>query len=285
MNQELYRSATRSRRQKTGFIIPAYLSAFPDVYDKGEKDMIAKTEQDIEGLKKIGKVVAIIRDELKEMTKPGMRTIDLDLHAAKLFEQYGALSGPKVTYDFPGFTCISVNEEVAHGIPGDRIIQEGDLVNVDVSASLDGYFADTGVSFVVGNGDPKLTQLCEASILAFEAGAQKIRAGSKRSNAGKATYNTAKKLGFTIITNLTGHGIGKSLHDDPEYILSYYDPTDNGLWKEGMVIAYEPFVSTKAEEVAEGNDGWTLKTDDGSFVAQYEHTMIITKGEPIILTK
>ncbi|WP_017813911.1 MULTISPECIES: type I methionyl aminopeptidase [Paenibacillus] len=247
--------------------------------------MIAKTEQDIEGLKKVGKVVAIIRDELKNMAKPGVRTIDLDLRAAELFEQYGAVSAPKVTYDFPGYTCISINEEVAHGIPGERVIQEGDLVNVDVSGSLDGYFADTGVSFVVGKGDPRLTALCEASIQAFDAAAKKIKAGSKRSNAGKASHNTARKLGFTVITNLTGHGIGKSLHDEPEYILSYYDPTDNDLWKEGSVIAFEPFVSTKAEEVYEGSDGWTLKTDDGSYVAQYEHTLIITKGEPIILTK
>lgn len=248
--------------------------------------MIAKTEQEIEGLKKIGRIVALIRDELKEMAKPGVRTIDLDLRAAELFKEHGAVSAPKSTYDFPGYTCISVNEEVAHGIPSERVIQEGDLVNVDVSASCDGYFADTGVSFVVGKGDPRLVELCEAAVEAFEAGAAKIKAGSKRNNAGKAAYNVARRHGFNIIETLTGHGIGTALHDEPEYILSYYDPTDTDLWKEGSVIAFEPFVSTNAREVVEDeHDGWTLRADDGSLVAQYEHTMIITKGAPIILTK
>lgn len=135
--------------------------------------MIAKTEEDFNGLKEIGRIVASIRDTLVERTVPGVTTKELDDLAGELFEKEGAISAPKSEYDFPGFTCISVNEEVAHGIPGDRVIQEGDIVNIDVSGSKNEYFADTGISFVVGQGDEVLTKICEVAKLAFEAGLKK----------------------------------------------------------------------------------------------------------------
>ncbi|WP_338754304.1 type I methionyl aminopeptidase [Bacillus sp. FJAT-52991] len=247
--------------------------------------MIIKNDEELQALKKIGKIVAEIRDEMRAATKPGVTTKELDLLGGELFAKHGAVSGPKGEYDFPGFTCISVNDEVAHGIPGERVLQEGDLVNIDVSGSYDGYFADTGISFVVGEGDPVLTKLCQAAEMAFEHGLTKAKAGSKQNQIGKAVMNEARRQGFTVIKNLTGHGIGRSLHEAPDHILNYFDPWDNALLKEGMVIAFEPFVSTKAEMIVEGGDGWTYKTPDGSLVAQIEHTIVITKGEPLILTK
>ncbi|MFD2682328.1 type I methionyl aminopeptidase [Bacillus seohaeanensis] len=246
--------------------------------------MIVKTDEELQALKEIGKVVAGIRDELKGLTKPGITTKELDDIAGKRFEEHGAISGPKGEYDFPGYTCISVNEEVAHGIPSDRVIQEGDLVNIDVSGSKNGYYADTGISFVVGNGDPKLNELCEAVQKVFDAGLKKAKAGSKQNGIGKAVHNEAKKQGFTVIMNLTGHGVGRALHEKPDHILNYFDPWDNDLLKEGAVIAYEPFVSTSAQQVIEKGDDWTYITPDNSFVAQIEHTIVITKNEPIILT-
>ncbi|WP_017755290.1 type I methionyl aminopeptidase [Calidifontibacillus oryziterrae] len=246
--------------------------------------MVVTTEEELEALKKIGKIVATIRDEMVKNTKPGITTKELDYIGEQLFEKYGAISGPKGEYDFPGFTCISVNEEVAHGIPGNRIIKAGDLVNIDVSGSKNGYFADTGISFVVGDNNPKLVELCDVTKKVFEAGLKKIKAGSKFNGVGKTVFNTARKNGYTVIKNLTGHGIGKSLHEEPDHILNYFDPWDNALFKEGMVIAFEPFVSTNAEEVFEEADGWTFVTRDKSFVAQYEHTLIVTKNEPIIIT-
>jgi methionyl aminopeptidase len=246
--------------------------------------VIIKTEEDLKGIQEIGKIVATIRDEMIQATKPGMTTKELDDFAGKLFEKFGAVSGPKGEYDFPGFTCISVNEEVAHGIPGNRVIQEGDLVNIDVSGSKNGYFADTGLSFVVGEGDQVLFNLCEVAKKAFDAGLSKIKVGSRKSGIGKAVYQTARKHGFTVIKNLTGHGIGLSLHEPPDHILNYYDAWDNELLKEGMVIAFEPFISTGAEEVIEKGDGWTYITEDKSFVAQIEHTIIVTKKGPIIVT-
>lgn len=247
--------------------------------------MIIQTEEDLQGLKEIGKIVAVIRDEMIKMTKPGITTKELDDFAGELFEKYGAVSGPKGVYDFPGFTCISVNEEVAHGIPGKRVINEGDLVNIDVSGSKDGYFADTGLSFVVGNGDPMLYALCDVAQKAFEAGLTKIKAGSKLNGIGKAVNNTAKQHGFTVIKNLTGHGVGRSLHESPQHIMNYYEPWDNGLLKDGMVLAFEPFISSNDEEVYEKGDGWTYVTVNQSYVAQIEHTVIVTKNEPIIITE
>lgn len=245
--------------------------------------MIVKTEEDINGIKEIGKIIASIRDELVQRTIPGITTKELDDLAGDLFENAGAVSAPKGEYDFPGFTCISVNDEVAHGIPGQRVIQEGDLVNIDVSASKNGYFADTGISFVVGNGEEILTKICDVAKAAFEAGLQKVKPGSKMSRIGKAVHETAKQHGLTVIKNLTGHGVGCSIHEAPDHILNYYDPWDNEILKDGMVIAFEPFISTLEEEVFQKNDGWTYATKK-SYVAQIEHTIIVTKDGPIIVT-
>lgn len=245
--------------------------------------MIAKTEEDINGLKEIGKIVAFIRDELVRRTIPGITTKELDDIAGELFAREGAVSAPKSEYDFPGYTCISVNEEVAHGIPGDRVIQEGDLVNIDVSGSKNSYFADTGISFVVGEGEEVLTKLCDAAKQAFEAGLKKAKPGSKKSGIGKAVFQTAKQHGFTVIKNLTGHGIGHTIHEAPDHIYNYNDTSDDELLKEGMVIAFEPFISTLEEEVFQKDDGWTFATAKSS-VAQLEHTIILTKNGPIIIT-
>ncbi|WP_066254684.1 type I methionyl aminopeptidase [Neobacillus drentensis] len=246
--------------------------------------MIAKTEEDFNGLKEIGRIVAGIRDELVQRAVPGVTTKELDDIAGDLFEKEGAISAPKGEYDFPGYTCISVNEEVAHGIPSSRVIQEGDLVNIDVSGSKNGYFADTGISIVIGKGEEILTKICDVAREAFEAGLKKAKPGSKISGMGKVVYQTARNQGLTVIKNLTGHGIGRTIHEQPDYIYNYNETSDNGLLKEGMVIAFEPFISTHDEEVFQLEDGWTFVTEK-SFVAQYEHTLIVTKNGPVILTR
>ncbi|GIO25209.1 type I methionyl aminopeptidase [Oceanobacillus sp. J11TS1] len=245
--------------------------------------MIAKTEEDFNGLKVIGKICGAIRNELVRGAKPGITTKELDEMAGEMFEKAGAQSAPKGEYDFPGYTCISVNEEVAHGIPGKRVIQEGDLVNIDVSGSKNGYFADTGISFVVGEGDEILQKICDVAKEAFDAGLKKAKPGSKKSGLGKAVHNVAKQHDLTVIKNLTGHGVGRSIHEAPDHIFNYYSRWDDEILKEGMVIAFEPFISTLEEEVFQSEDGWTFLTDE-SFVAQCEHTIILTKDGPIITT-
>ncbi|WP_010530517.1 type I methionyl aminopeptidase [Lentibacillus jeotgali] len=246
--------------------------------------MVAKTKKDFDGLKAIGKICGEIRDELVHSAKPGISTKELDEIARETFEKAGAQSAPKGEYDFPGYTCISINKEIAHGIPKrKRIIQEGDIVNIDVSGSKNGYFADTGISFVVGKGETTLQKICDVSKEAFDIGLKKAKPGSKKNALGKAVHNVAKRYGLTVIKNLTGHGVGRSIHEEPKHIFNYYTRWDDEILKDGMVIAFEPFISTSEEEVFQSEDGWTFLTDE-SFVAQYEHTIILTNEGPIITT-
>ena len=248
--------------------------------------MIVKTNEELQSLKDIGYICALIRDKMKEATVPGITTKELDDIAKELFEQHGALSAPIHDENFPGQTCISVNEEVAHGIPGKRVIREGDLVNIDVSALKNGYYADTGISFVVGEADnPMKQKVCDVALEAFDAAMTKVKPGTKLSQIGKAVHATARKNDVTVIKNLTGHGVGQSLHEAPSHVMNYYDPKDKTLLKEGTVIAVEPFISSNATFVTEGKNEWAFETKDKSYVAQIEHTVIVTKDGPLLTTK
>ena len=247
--------------------------------------MTIESDKDLQALSVIGKIVARTLQEMMKRTEPGMTTLELDMIGKQLLEQYGAKSAPKVTYNFPGYTCISVNEEVAHGIPGQRIISAGDVVNIDVSAERNGYFADTGGTFVVPPSTVLKDRLCQATRLSLSEAMNSARAGMPLNGIGKAIQRVAKNKGFRIIKNLCSHGVGRSLHEEPKEIPGYYVPTDRRKLHEGMVITIEPFLSTKARQVAEMDDGWTLVGGRGNLSAQYEHTMVITKGKPIILTQ
>lgn len=247
--------------------------------------MIVKTDEELEGLRVIGKIVAEIRETLKDATVPGITTKELDDMAGRLFSEKGAVSAPIDQYDFPGYTCISVNHQVAHGIPGSYVIKDSDLVNIDVSGSLGGYFADTGISFVAGTPDEAKQKLCDVAKSSLDRALLKVKAGSSLNQIGKAVEREAKDQGLYVIKNLTGHGIGRALHEEPQHVLNYYDPWDKILLTDGMVLAVEPFISQKAEHVIELDDGWTFVTPDESLVAQIEHTIVVTKGKPIILTQ
>ncbi|MBD8007438.1 type I methionyl aminopeptidase [Bacillus norwichensis] len=246
--------------------------------------MVASSQKDLQGIIEAGKVISEIRDEMIANTKPGVTTKELDEIAEQMFKKYGAESAPLKTFNFPGYTCISVNEEVAHGIPGKREIRDGDIVNIDVSGSYKGYYVDTGRSFLVGEGSSEISELLDVTEHVFNEGLKRFKAGAKMNMVGRSVHRAAKQSGYTVIKNLTGHGVGSSLRDAPDHIFSYYLPWDNDLFKNGMVIAFEPFVSTVDEEVYEKEDGWTLVTKKGGYVAQIEHTIIITKDEPIVVT-
>lgn len=247
--------------------------------------MTVESEDDIVGLKRIGRIVSLVLHELLETAEPGMTTLELDRLGGQLLEQHGARSAPKLTYDFPGYTCISINEEAAHGIPGGRVIRAGDVLNVDVSAELGGYFADTGGTRVIPPTNPQKTRLCHATRTALEQAMKQARAGQPISGIGAAIERVAKSYGFKIIENLGSHGVGRALHEAPEHIPGYFDPKDKRLLTEGMVITIEPFLSTKSRIVNETDDGWTLVGVPGNLSAQYEHTMIITQGDPIVVTQ
>ncbi|GFP76060.1 type I methionyl aminopeptidase [Clostridium fungisolvens] len=247
--------------------------------------MIINSENELVALKRIGKIVAEAREEMLKAVRPGITTMELDLIGEKILSFYGAKSAPKYEYNFPGATCISINDEAAHGIPGARIINEGDSVNIDVSAVLDGYFSDTGATIVVSPTSNNIKQqLCNCSKQALNKAIMKAKAGTKINQIGRTIFNEARKNGFTVIKDLTGHGIGKSLHEDPENILNYFDINDSSILKDGSVLAVETFISNGAEHIFQDTNGWTYKTPDKSIVAQFEHTIVVTKGEPIILT-
>lgn len=246
--------------------------------------MTIETENDLQQLTRIGNIVAVILQDMMRRTEPGMTTHELDLIGKDLLERHEALSAPRVTYNFPGYTCISINEEAAHGIPGNRVIQPGDVVNIDVSAEKNGYFADTGGSFIVPPGSPLKQKLIHSTKTALAAACNSARAGQPLNGIGQAIQKVAKQKGFRIIKNLCSHGVGRALHEEPSEIPGYYDPWDKRILHEGLVITIEPFLSTKSRYVTEAEDGWTLVGDKGNLSAQFEHTMVITKGKPILLT-
>ncbi|AST95801.1 type I methionyl aminopeptidase [Shouchella clausii] len=246
--------------------------------------MSIESEHDLIALQKIGRIVAMAREEMLSSVRAGITTAELDRIGERVLDEHGAVSAPYITYGFPGTTCISVNEVAAHGIPGPRVLKEGDVVNIDVSAELGGYYADTGATTVVGSRSPHKEKLCQSSLRALQQGLKKARAGTKISGIGRAIHNEARKDGFTVIRNLAGHGIGRKLHEMPDGILNYYDPRDNRLLTNGLVLAVETFVSDGAEFVDEGADGWGLLLPDNHYAAQFEHTIVITKDKPLILT-
>ncbi len=246
--------------------------------------MTIDNEHDLNQLKTIGRIVYETLVLMSKHIEVGMTTRELDVIGQANLEKYGALSAPMVTYDFPGYTCISINEEAAHGIPGDRVIQAGDVVNIDVSAELNGYFGDTGGTFLVPPVDPKLAYLCQSTRKALREAMKAAKAGAKLNAIGKAIEKTAKKAGFVTLKDLGSHGIGRSLHDEPHFIPNFYDVSDQRVLKEGQVITIEPFLSTGAEQTTTEPDGWTLSTGSGNYSAQYEYTMVITKTKPMVLT-
>lgn len=246
--------------------------------------MTVENQHDIDGILRTGRVVAHVRDAMLNAIEPGMTTVELDRLGAELLDSFGARSAPRVTYNFPGATCISINEEAAHGIPGQRVIRAGDIVNVDVSAELDGYFADTGGTIVVPPISSIKARLCHATRLALTNAVAEARAGAPINRIGQAIERTAKSHDFKVIRNLAGHGIGRRLHEEPEGIVSYCDRRDTRRLRFGQVIAIEPFLSTKSTYVTETRDGWTLVGHPTNLSAQYEHTIIVTRGAPIVAT-
>ncbi len=246
--------------------------------------MSINSEKDLEGLRKVGQIVARCLRHMHSKLEPGITTAEIDKIGGEFLTKHGATSAPKLTYNFPGFTCISVNEEAAHGIPGSKILRAGDLVNIDVSAELNGYFADTGGSAIIPPESKLHLKICSAAKKALENAMLEARAGAKLNRIGYAIETEATCNGFTVIENIGSHGVGRALHEEPGFIPGYYDKNDKRVLKENQVITIEPFISSGAHEVFENGDGWTLVTNPGIFSAQYEHTIVITKGKPLIMT-
>lgn len=246
--------------------------------------MTITKEEELDGLKEIGRIVAETIQSMARAMEPGMTTAELDRIGAELLAREGAVSAPQSTYDFPGVTCISVNEEIAHGIPGNRVIAAGDLVNIDVSASKDGYFADTGASFRVPPVRPSLDRLCRDGRRAMQIGIAQIGTDRPIAAIGNAIGRFAEAKGYTLIRNLASHGVGQSLHEYPTEIATWPNRSDRRRMTKGMVLTVEPFLSTGGLWARDGADGWTLYSEPSAPVVQYEHTVVATDRGAIIVT-
>ena len=245
--------------------------------------MTVQTDEELQRLRRIGKIVGMTLQEMRKHVRPDITTAELDEIGAKVLAAHGARSAPIITYDFPGTTCISVNNVAAHGIPGDLVIQKGDMVNLDVSAELDGYFADAALTVLVRPVPTIKDKLVKCAQLALKKGLGVARAGTPINQIGRTYESVAGRFGLNIIKDLPGHGIGRGLHEDPT-IPGFYVKEMKRRLQAGMVITLEPFISAGSGHVVELDDGWTLKTTDGSLCCQFEHTIVVTKGRPIILT-
>jgi methionyl aminopeptidase len=248
--------------------------------------MSIKKEFELIGMQKASEAVAYTLKEMTKYAQQGMTTKELDNYGARILSDFGANSAPYLTYGFPGWTCISINNEFCHGIPSDkRILKEGDLVNIDVSAEMNGFWADNGGSFVLGKDINQHQKLVDVSKLILKKAIDNIKGGVRISDIGLLIENEAKKRGFKVIKNLGGHGIGRSLHEQPDELLNYKNRFDQRRFKKNSVVAIETFISTTSTYADTLNDGWTMIGNKGGYMAQHEHTIVVTDGRPIILTE
>lgn len=240
-------------------------------------------EEDLRGLRVIGKIVADVLCAMQAEVRPGATTADLDAVAAREFARAGAASSPRRVYDFPGETCISVNDEVVHGIPGGRTLAAGDIVKLDVTAEKDGYVADACVGVAVGEVDELSRRLMACAERAFRKAMKVAKAGNRVNDIGRAVEDEVRRSGFSVVRELCGHGVGRTIHEDPQ-VPNYYDPMAQRRLTKGLVITVEPIIAAGKGIVHTADDGWTVLTQDGSRAAHYEHTLVITEGEPILVT-
>ena len=245
--------------------------------------MSIDTPEELAGLKAAGAVVAEALREMERAVTPGISTGELDAIGAAVFARSGARSGPQLDYDFPGANCISVNDEAVHGIPGPRRLRDGDLVKLDVTAELAGFYADACVSVAVGTGNVHAAALAQTARLALADGLAAARAGAPLNAIGAAVQAAVSARGHAVCPNLMGHGIGRRIHEPPDvpnhFVKRLRQPLESGL-----VLTIEPIISAGSGAVASSDDGWTIRTADGALSAHFEHTVVITDGEPLILT-
>jgi len=245
--------------------------------------MTVRTRDELEGLRHVGRLVAGSLGQIEAAARPGITTAELDAIARDYLTARGATSGPQRDYGFPGFTCLSVNDEIVHGIPGPRVLRPGDLVKIDVTAVCDGYVADAAITVVLPPESPLAARLVACAREAFEAAMQVTRAGAPLVAIGRAVQATAERRGFHVVRELSGHGVGRRVHEPPE-VPNYDEPRCRGTMHEGLVLAVEPIVAVTPSPAIESSDRWTVLTADGALAAHYEHTVVVRNGLPLILT-
>jgi methionyl aminopeptidase len=245
--------------------------------------MSIESADDWKGLRRAGRVAHVTLEALEANVRPGVTTAALDAVAARVFAAHGARSAPAMLYGFPKTVLISVNDEVVHGIPGSRQLESGDLVKLDVTVEKDGYIADAARTVIVGSGSEQAQRLTACARAAFASALRVARAGARVNEIGRAVETEVRKRGFTVIRALTGHGVGRAIHEPPS-VPNHYDPWQKDVLTDGLVLTIEPIISAGSERVREDPDGWTVRTGDGSLSAHWEHTLVVTRERPVVLT-
>jgi methionyl aminopeptidase len=241
------------------------------------------SKSDLAGLARVGELVARALQEMEREARPGLSTGQLDAIGEAFLRRHGARSAPQLSYDFPGFSCISVNDQIVHGVPGPRVLAPGDVVKIDVTAELDGFVADAAITVTLPPVSAEARRLRKCAHRAFEQAMTVARAGTPIREIGRVVEEEVKRHDFAVVREMCGHGVGRSIHETPS-VPNYYSMLTRGVLTEGMVLAIEPIISARAARVVEEADGWTLRTDNGALAAHYEHTVVIRRGEPLLIT-
>jgi methionyl aminopeptidase len=238
---------------------------------------------DWKGMRAVGRITRLTLDALETHVRAGVTTARLDEVAASVFGEHGARSAPALVYGFPGTVLISINDEIVHGVPGPRRLERGDLVKLDVTVEKNGYVADAARSVVVGSGTETAHRLVACAASALVAGLNVARAGVPVNEIGRAVNLEVRRLGFSVVRGLTGHGVGRTIHEPPA-VPNQYDPWQTDVLTEGLVVTIEPMVSAGSAQGIQDANGWTIRTRDGSLAAHCEHTLVITRQDPLVLT-
>jgi methionyl aminopeptidase len=241
------------------------------------------TPEEFAGLRTAGEVVHKMLEAMKEAVRPGITTAELDEIGASVMREHEARSAPALVYQFPGVCCISINDEAVHGVPGSGRIENGDLVKLDVTVEKDGFMADAAITVPAGAVSETSHRLTACAQSALERAIQIARAGIRVSEIGRTVEREVRRWGFSVIRALGGHGIGRTIHEEPS-IPNYFDPDAREILTEGLVITIEPIIAAGSGMVLLAEDGWTVKTADHSNSAHFEHTLMITKNMPVLLT-
>jgi methionyl aminopeptidase len=245
--------------------------------------MTIESKNDLASMRAVGQLVARALREMREAARPGLTTAELDDVGAAFLKRRGARSAPQLTYDFPGFNCISVNDEVVHGVPGLRVLRPGDVVKIDVTAELDGYMADAAITVVLPPVSRRARQLASCARAAFKKAVATAADGVRVSELGRVVETEVERWGHAVVRQMCGHGVGRALHEKPS-VPNFFSPFTPGVLRDGLVIALEPIVSESQTDVEEGADGWTVRTANGCLAAHHEHTIVIRGRRAEILT-
>ncbi len=249
-----------------------------------DEAIILRSPKEIEKMRDAARIVVLALKELKKAVKPGVTTRELDELAGEIFKQNGAISGSLNYHGYPGYICVSLNEQVVHGIRGGRQLHEGDIVKLDVAASYKGYFADSTMTYPVGEVKPEVARLLKVTEQGLWQGIEKAKAGNRISDISHAIQQHVEKNGFAVVRAFVGHGVGRNMHESPQ--VPHFGPPHQGpLLRPGMVIAIEPQVNMGTPEISILGDHWTAVTKDGKWSAHFEHTVAITQNGPDVLTR